>query len=175
MRGLLPASAAALIILLAAAQHSVGDPRARAAAANSFQVTATDATPPDRVGRQVYVRIQGAIVANSKKLVPRRCRAERQITIFNQKFHPPTATNRMDLQPTPRSGRFNGVIFPYEYGGLDEDGNMLSGDIPFSGGTLTLQVVVAKSTVYGKDFTKPITCKPFARTVTVPVPPAAGA
>jgi hypothetical protein len=37
---------------------------------------------------------------------------------------------------------------------------------------MTFRVTVAKSTVYGKDFTKPLTCRRLEQTVTVEVPPA---
>lgn len=174
MGRLLRASAAALLVFAVAAPPSTAQPGARAAAANSLEVTATNATPTDQVGRAIHVRLQGAIVAKSKRLVPRRCRASREIAIFNQKVEPPAVTRREDLKPTPRSGRFDGVVFPYDYGGIDSDGEPRSGDVPFAGGTLTLEVVVKKATVFGKDFTKPRTCRSLRETVTVGVPPSSG-
>lgn len=169
----LPASIALLVIFAVATGSSSGQPAARLAAANSFQLTATNVTPADRVGETIHVRLRGAIVANSKKAGPRRCRAERQITIFNRTVEPPGVIRREDLQPTTRSGKFDGVVFPYDYGGIDTDGEPRSGDVPFSGGTLVLEVVTKKVKVPGAKLFSTFTCKGFRRVVAVPVPPAA--
>lgn len=160
----------ALLVCALGASTAGGEPTARSAAANTLVASMANTTPPDEVGRRIVAKVSGEILA-SRKYAPRRCRLERPPRTENTSLGGVTIVR--DFQPTNRAGRFSGD-FPLEYGGTDpSDGVFRDGDVPNSGGTVTLTLLFPKAKVPKArgEFFKTYTCRPLSMQLQVAVPP----
>jgi hypothetical protein len=161
------------IVVCAAAigvSQAAGEPSARSAAANTLVASIADTTPPEDVGRRPVATVSGQILAN-RKFAPRRCRASRNARTENTSLGGRTVVR--DFYPTNKAGKFSGN-FPIEYGGTDpDDGQFRDGDVPYSGGTVTFNLVIPKTKVQKAPGSfRTYTCRPLSRQLSIVVPPS---
>jgi hypothetical protein len=150
------------------ASQAAGEPQARSAVANSLVATISDITPAEDVGRRPSAQISGQILAK-KKFASRRCRVSR---------HPQAQYTRLsgraaviDFFPTNKAGRVF-ATFPLEYGGNTSDG-FTDGDVPFSGGTVSFNLVIQKAKVQKSPGSlRSTTCRPLSQQLSITIPPS---
>jgi hypothetical protein len=152
-------SGVASVTFLAAGAQALGDDqKSRSASTTGIDAHLTNTTPPDEVGQDVVIKLDGKITTPHHKPVS-SCRVARQ---FHMTY--PAAGGGHgggDTYPTNRRGHFS-AEFLLSYGT----------DVSEAGGTFTLTISTKRSHVPGKRLGESYTCKRLKETLQVDYAPA---
>jgi hypothetical protein len=135
-------------------------------------VSAENLTAPEDVGYRIDVRIRGRVTAISPGRIVRRCRRTRDVRVTNISIA--GERYRHYLQPSSSTGHFRSQ-FRLDYGGIDEEGSFVDGDVPLSGGRVTFTVEVSPTEVprgISPTDLKLYKCKRLRATAVVEIPPS---
>jgi hypothetical protein len=162
MRMNLPLSVAiASVTFVAAGAQALGDDhKARTSSTTSIDAHLINVTPPDEVGQDLAIKLDGKITTPHHKPVS-SCRVSRQ---FHLKY--PAAGGGYgggDTYPSNRRGHFSAELL-LSYGP----------DVSEAGGTFTLTITTPRSHVPGKRLGESYYCKKLRETLQIDYPPAVG-
>ena len=150
--------AVAGVTFVAAGAQALGDDRTTTASTTGLDAHLTNVTPPEDVGSDVAVKLDGKITTPHRKPVS-SCRVSRQ---FHLTYLRPDGTRGGgDTYPSNRRGRFGAELL-LRYGN----------DVSEAGGTFKLTIRTPKSHVPGKRLGTSYTCRKLKETLQVDYPPA---
>jgi hypothetical protein len=150
--------AIASVTFVAAGAQALGDERPHVSSTTSIDAHLTNTTPPDEVGIDVAVKLDGKITTPHHKPVS-SCRVSRQ---FHLVYMGADGRRRAgDTYPSNRRGRFGAELL-LSYGN----------DVSEAGGTFSLTISTPKSHVPGRRLGESYTCKKLKETLQVDYAPA---
>jgi hypothetical protein len=159
MRFNLPVSVAiASVTFVAAGAQALGDDKAHTSSTTSIDAHLTNTTPPDEVGIDVAVKLDGKITTPHHKPVS-SCRVSRQFHLTWLGVDGRTRSG--DTYPSNRKGHFGAELL-LSYGN----------EVSEAGGTFKLKISTPKSHVPGKRLGESYICKKLKETLQVDYAPA---